>query len=1545
MSVTISEPDIKEHGDKPVAIANKGFPYEQLADHRRFEELIYSIYKQEIYGGSWADRFDKIQLLQGVRERGRDCILLSNGKVAGLIQCKHSSIKNARATRPECVREILKFLLHSIIDPKILPDSEKFTYYFSVSYGFAEPALVLFSDFQNEIKKETSIEEWVADIITANVELGALNFENVKDGLYSALHSIVFETIIPQDLDLLLGRTANQNIIPLFFEVKGVSIEPEAFRHVIKEELRKVTEYSELSSIPVNVLLNNFKHASAYLRDYKNQLEGLESSYIDRPQVNEILQWIISPLQYSEKKEDTHLPIALLSGNAGVGKTVIMTELLQALEGKGIPTLGLKADKIYIKSVNELGEKLDLGDHIINVIQSIKQTRDKVVILVDQLDALSVSVSINTEYLDTFNRLIRRLIELEGVRVIVSCRVYDLNYDNELRFYKNQKVFSVGLLEKEQVLKVLTRLNISSEWVQPSLIELLRTVHHLNVFCRVYNTSDISINEIRSLNDLYNCLWKDKVLLVPQGSNVTSEKCKELLFEVSDRMSKDQQIIVQVEQYRDRFIYELEYLKSNHILIESEGELQFFHQTLFDYVFARRFIESNRTVRQYIFEHHQALHIRSALRMIMNFLKERNPKKYINVCKEILFNDKIWWRLVGKEYRVHIKLLIIESLGNSKDIDVDETVIGTKLISDPSSKRPFLDAIDSKDWIQFCIDHKVLQALVVPQKTKKSFWPWNAIASSKSEKEAEDDLNLCYRFLIKHINREPDIILKFLISSLSFEHKGRLVARVLYYLKTWNEASCELFNLFKEDIYPDKHFLYGILEKAASYDIEWVIGHYSNIVSKKIEEYSDPLDKPDFSYDDERLFTSLFQVNAEKAFEFYVGIVKTLSLKTKVIYDGQVIWSDYVFHMFDYADQRNSHDVTRILHLLIDEARKLSEKKSAVFQNFVVDSINSDSETFLMLLMQSLAAKPEAYPAEFYKLTFILKGKHFFETEDKLQYSWRKILKDVYSSFSEKEQETIINLILSLKFSRELRVFTNENKKYHYLYQYGQTKYHYLQALPDAVFDTNIKVKRLYQELNRKFPDSSDYQRPRMGGGMVGPPLEINAYEKMDLVNWEHSFRKYDAHYKASIWTLKGSMLEHGRAFESEVQKRPNYFFPFIEKIIDDSSVDKSYAIHGMQGLKSARFNSLEFRRLLKKLIAFDLDRNNTLYTIWLTDLLIDTQTIDLDIIQYLCDKAVSHPDPEINKQNHDALMDGVNTVRGAAASRLPYLTNAEHKDYIFSTIKKVTEDEIINVRVALMPRLAILMNLDEQETLNVFLNVTKTLIPEVYRQTPWSASYLAQKHFDKMKQYFQNVIEVEEVLPEVATILGVAWFNNKKGSRKMLKSILRKSSEAKGKMVDLALHFVLDPKKSNKAKKLYRKFLSETDQNIVNEYSTGFLHLDEDKFQLYLPLLKEYCESRVASKSPHYFFEYLLKCTKRFPRECLFLISNFSKYEKPNITESGHYDNEPIKVLVGAYNSLRNGNQLNRHYIKKTMKLFDKMLIDERFRMTAEKILIEVEA
>ncbi len=150
---------------KPITIESgiTSFPFSDLSD-REFELLSYILIKEKIETNSFGNHSD-IALMQGVAERGRDCVLYQNNKVSGLIQCKKYQ---GRLTKPQFLKELIKFSLFAIKDSKILPDRENFEYYLFVSHDVTEPALALIKSFKSEIKKEISsnvIRKYVDEVI------------------------------------------------------------------------------------------------------------------------------------------------------------------------------------------------------------------------------------------------------------------------------------------------------------------------------------------------------------------------------------------------------------------------------------------------------------------------------------------------------------------------------------------------------------------------------------------------------------------------------------------------------------------------------------------------------------------------------------------------------------------------------------------------------------------------------------------------------------------------------------------------------------------------------------------------------------------------------------------------------------------------------------------------------------------------------------------------------------------------------------------------------------------------------------------------------------------------------------------------------------------------------------------------------------------------------------------------------------------------------------------------------------------------------------
>lgn len=1543
MPLIYTQPDIKETANKPVALPNKGYPYSSL-DDRRFEELLYSIGKLRIEK-DWKHKYDEINLLQGVGERGRDCSLHLDGKSLGLIQCKHSTDNENRISRPECAREIIKFVLHYLLDKQLIHDPKNFTYWFAVSFGFNEKAKDLLDDFNHEILKQTELKNWTETVINDNEELKHLKYNDIESDLKTVLASITIKKIIPQDLDTLLNSDGFQSIIKTFFEVKMV-IESEPVKK-LTEELKKQSEYQTTSNLPVDVILQKFDHASHYLTDYNSSFEGVDDSHIERKETNDLFQWIKSPLGKDEQ------PVVLLVGGAGSGKTVILKDVFLKLKETSVPTIALKADRLYAESIIDLQNKIDLEDTFEKVVRTLSEASERVVVLIDQIDALSQSLSAKREYLYAYNLLVRKLIAIDRVRVVISVRAYDLDYDNELKFYKNQKSFKVGLLDASQVTQVLAKLRISENEVPGQLLNLLQTPHHLNVFCKVYD-SQTNLRSITTLHDLYESLWVQRIAKIPTTSPTSSDKCTNLVFAIAEQMHEVQRISTPSKPFSRAFTDEFDYLKSSGIITETEKEVQFFHQTFFDFAFAKQFVQNGNSVTSYILENHQGLFIRSSLKMIIGFLREQDHASYVKALETILLSSK---------YRFHIKLMLLNLLGFEEAPTTEEKkLVKSRILPSKDLKLPFLESVTGNSWFTFLLEVEELNKLI----TQKTGWhnklaerDWGTankvvdkiktLLHYESTSEKWDaQINLLWQILIKQLPKSRQSVCDFLLNCPEFEGKSRFIFRLLYYIKEWDiPAAFQLFEKHQAEAGTDRFGYYKILEDVLSFNVDWVIQRYKIHCLNKIEAIKSYSDKPHFEHQDEELLKKMFEVDTIKALDFSLDIIKLISAKTSGE-DKSKLYNDLGYWLFDYERHGHSHGHESIYHLLVDKVQEQAEQTTPWFDQFLADYQNSNSITILRLLFFGLMANPAHYVNKIFQLMELFHQKDGLEGDDKIQFQFRQLLREVYPYFDNAQKDQIDKVLLSIKSKYELDIYQDEDgKRRPRLQWYGQKKYLYLSAVPTNELNQRPLLKKAFLELERKFPKVFDKEPHKIYSGFVGPPMDNTAYNKMTFDQWEQTFKKYDTEYNVDFASFRGSIVEHSRAFQAEVKNSASRFFLFIEKLIDENKVPHQYIVAGLTGLKEAKYDPAEVLRIYKKAISITFDREYTLYFVWVSSYFVEAKILDQDVLKYLIEIAKNHPDPEGNTIRNDALTDGANNVRGSAAGRISEVYfNPAFENLVFEALNQISEDPNLSVRVAIMPRLAMLMHLNEQKTLEVFLKLVNTNEPEIMKHSIWSVQYLLNNNFDKLNDYFLRAIKMESIHGTIAVVLGVAWLKEKEGSYQLLSSLLKSSDEAKAKLVDMAVKNLGDKNESVRAKcrKIFLRFLHSTNEKVIQEYSSAFFDLTPEMFLEVYPLLRKYARSNVARKEPHYYFEYLLKCAKKHPVECLELLQHVNTYDKPDISQGGYYDDEPVKVLIGIYNSLSSLETKNPKHLDKTIALFDKMLKTQKFRGAANKVIAQVE-
>src|SRR5690606_23083392 len=400
MNIVYEKPTI-DKGTLPLppALANKSFPYNDIADSRRFEELLYSIYKAKIENDLFDD-FDDISLMTGVRDQGRDCVLIRDGKSYGLIQCKKYE-KNY--SKNDLGIEITRFVLFSLLEKTLLHDQSDFTYYISVSKGFTADCIEFIDDFNKLAPEDPKLSDWISkslNIPTLQPLTLSIDYDEVK----RILAEIKVKKITPQDLDRDLSTPILTHLVPLFFEVRAVTDNAKI------DELIAKLGY-DLSQEEISKKL---KSGSVSLNSEKNSFDGIRHSHLPRKETDDLYNWIVSEKQSQSKEVQS---VCLLVGQAGYGKTVVLKDLYDKCNVNGIPVLGLKADKLYTYTLDGLQKSLGFPIPVNEFIETCKKYYKKIVILIDQIDALSQSMASDRNYLNVFRSFIDQFTKDNSVSV------------------------------------------------------------------------------------------------------------------------------------------------------------------------------------------------------------------------------------------------------------------------------------------------------------------------------------------------------------------------------------------------------------------------------------------------------------------------------------------------------------------------------------------------------------------------------------------------------------------------------------------------------------------------------------------------------------------------------------------------------------------------------------------------------------------------------------------------------------------------------------------------------------------------------------------------------------------------------------------------------------------------------------------------------------------------------------------------------------------------------------------------------------------------
>jgi hypothetical protein len=356
-------------------------------------------------------------------------------------------------------------------------------------------------------------------------------------------------------------------------------------------------------------------------------------------------------------------------GTAGRGKSCVIAGLLDSLSANAIPYVALRLDTPYdAKTPTTLG--LEMGFPM-SPVTLLAATSDggKSVLLLDQLDALSLISGRKTMTWDLFSDLLAEAERYPNMQIWLACRDFDLENDFRLRDLvkrHNAQSIPVGLLS-EAVVRAQINMTpgLSADHLTPRQIEMLRTPMHLSLYL---DGDPANRPPFATVQDLYDRYWDRKKLRVKELLSRDS-KWDAVIDDLCDELSANQTLTAPRRPLDDNYGDDVTAMASENVIVLDLGRYRFFHEGFFDYAFARRFARRNRKLVDLLLrDGEQHLFRRAQVRQILTYLRDQDDgrKRYYEELNSLMTTDGI---------RPHIIKLVLDWLSSLPDPVPEESDI------------------------------------------------------------------------------------------------------------------------------------------------------------------------------------------------------------------------------------------------------------------------------------------------------------------------------------------------------------------------------------------------------------------------------------------------------------------------------------------------------------------------------------------------------------------------------------------------------------------------------------------------------------------------------------------------------------------------------------------------------------------------------------------------------------------------------------------------------------------------------------------------------
>lgn len=1113
--------------------------------------------------------------------------------------------------------------------------------------------------------------------------------------------------------------------------------------------------------------------------------------------------------------------------------------------------------------------------------------------------------------------------------MVISCRPYDLEYDPLLDKLRIKNKWELKEFTKEQVQDILKK-NKCKERMNDYLLRFLGNPLQLYLFLKVKPGEQLT--DPLSTNLLYHQLWR-KYILDDSVRKVDKNHLLALLDALVTTMYEGQELSVHIRLFETNFSAELQYLFSHELLLKTKSnQIQFFHQTLFDYVYARRFTEKGYNLLEVLRGQHQGLFSRAAVKSILTFLREQSPKEYIYIIDQLLYakNED------GKDtYRYHLKSLILSNMAYFETpLQEEISLISRKIFPDKVFMDVLFESVYAPNWF------KTIWKII------DSKGGWKSLSKSYKEKT----MLMCERTL----GLGAEIVLDKLDVTLDFrdEEDCKYLSNLLQYynLNCGSEKLIDFYNRLVKSRLPLEHI--HLLENIMKDNPDFVCQELKeNIRLQLLEKESKYVYRIGANHEVTHLYEELLKNHHDVGIQLLVDILAIVYDKSKFNLYGAEINRSTEF--FDFQRVTGGHFVSNftedVANILIDDF--LKDVDNERIRRYITEFSKSEHEGFVFIALYVYTEHPEKFKDDIYNL--ITKRSVLSNAPSWVEYQAVEALRATFSLWNDEQKLAVISRILSIDDQSEHILF-KENVEIRLQYGHplldidlhkGKVLYtihkEELRRLSWQAYQERQRVDRKFYEARLK------NEKPSSMSSHIGwTSLREDQGMKMNPETWHKSMLAYTNDHPMD-WN-KPTLTGQCHLFKAVVGKDPDKFIGLINTVLDDNRILLAYPQAGMQGLLDAQRLDDAMHVLERILDVIYNDVNSTERGFSLHSLLFALNDISkMDqipeiVFQLLCNALLNAKEPEedIHQEEKDVYNVGINQARGNAGYMLVECAKGDkYKEDVFQTIERIAGTASVYTRAAVLLNMATLNFLDKNRNVELFKKLMHDFNPRLMAMPIHNYNplvYFVNYAVDELMEFFSHAADCPECYREQVIILWLAWTHNNRN--KSVKVFLDKMCENNQEARISLLNFLCTlGQRINEDAICYILHFMEPQfdtPEMGKNCDNLFLHTKDWNDDVQRRIADAFVASPASKHQLRVFIEFLAGYTIRDPVQTLIWLDKTLANELP---DDYFILNHVIDVLIQSYNGIKS---FNDNYYQETLEhAMD--LIDAIMKNPSNKYLI----